>query len=147
MHESKFRLREDVRYRVVGNEAVVVRQEAAEVIALNDVGARVLELMSDERCIAEIVEALIGVYDVDRSTLESDVETFVGEIVEAGILEERLPSAIRRRSFVPGTTTSYSPRSSSSLTNATSTVSSATTTSPSEENLCGFPTITVSSRT
>ncbi len=90
MHESKFRLREDVRYRVVGNEAVVVRQEAAEVVALNAVGARVLELMSDERSIDEVVNALISEYDVDRPTLESDVETFVGEIVEAGILEERL---------------------------------------------------------
>lgn len=89
MRESKFQLRDDVRYRVVGDEAVVVRQKAAEVIALNDVGARVLELMSETKGIAEIVDTLAREYDVDRPTLERDVESFIGEIVEAGILEER----------------------------------------------------------
>jgi hypothetical protein len=89
MRDSRFRLREDVRFRVVGQEAVVVRQEAAEVIALNQVGARVLELLSDTKGIDEIVDTLIREYDVERSTLERDVEGFVGEIVEAGILEEQ----------------------------------------------------------
>ena len=89
MREPRFRLRDDVRYRVVGDEAVVVRQKAAEVIALNDVGARVLELMSDTKGIAEVVDTLAREYDVDRAMLEIDVESFVGEIVEAGILEER----------------------------------------------------------
>ena len=91
MSDTKFGLREDVRYRVIGEEAVVVRQEAAEVIALNGVGARVLELLSAERSVREIVEALENEYEVDRPTLESDVTTFVQEIVEAGILEERSP--------------------------------------------------------
>jgi hypothetical protein len=89
MRDSRFRLREDVRYRVVGQEAVVVRQEAAEVIALNEVGARVLELLSDANGIAEVVDTLVLEFDVDRSVLERDVESFLGEIVEAGILEER----------------------------------------------------------
>jgi hypothetical protein len=88
MRDSRFRLREDVRYRIVGQEAVVVRQEAAEVIALNEVGARVLELLSDAKGIDEVVDTLIREFDVDRSVLERDVESFLGEIVEAGILEE-----------------------------------------------------------
>lgn len=80
--------KDDVRYRVVGDEAVVVRQDAAEVLALNDVGARVLELLDAESTLAQVIETLGREYDVSREELELDVENFVTSIRDAGIVEE-----------------------------------------------------------
>lgn len=80
--------KDDVRYRIVGDEAVVVRQDAAEVLALNDVGARVLELLDAHNTLADVVEALRREYDVSSEELERDVESFVVAMRDAGIVEE-----------------------------------------------------------
>jgi hypothetical protein len=85
---SVFKPRADVRFRVVGDEAVVVRQEASEVIALNDVGASVLSLLDSRRTVAAVVEALLSEYDVDRDSLREDVASFLTELRDAGVVEE-----------------------------------------------------------
>ena len=80
--------KDDVRYRVVGEEAVVVRQNAAEVLALNDVGARILELIDAKSTVGQLIETMSSEYDVDREELIRDVENFVAAIHDAGIIEE-----------------------------------------------------------
>lgn len=80
--------KDDVRYRVVGEEAVVVRQNAAEVIAVNDVGARILELIDAKSTVSQVIEKMSSEYDVDRDELTQDVENFVTAIHDAGIVEE-----------------------------------------------------------
>jgi len=83
-----FRPRADVRFRVIGDEAVVVRQEDAEVIALNEVGASVLALLDSRRSVREVLDALLEQYDVDRESLSSDVLGFLSELRDAGVVEE-----------------------------------------------------------
>ena len=80
--------KDDIRYRVVGEEAVVVRQDAAEVLALNDVGARILELIDAKSTVGQLIETMSSEYDVDRDELIRDVENFVAAIHDAGIIEE-----------------------------------------------------------
>ena len=82
-----FRRRSDVRYRRIEGEAVVLRQSAAEVLVLNEVGASVLDLADGEHSVREWIETLSGEYDSDRETLARDVLTFAGELAEAGMLE------------------------------------------------------------
>ena len=50
--------RSDVRYRRIEGEAVVLRQAAAEVLVLNEVGAAVLDLADGERSVGDWIEAL-----------------------------------------------------------------------------------------
>jgi hypothetical protein len=85
------RRRSDVRYRRIEGEAVVLRQSAAEVLVLNEVGASVLDLADGERSVGEWIEALRGEYDADLETLARDVLTFAGELEEAGMLEVVAP--------------------------------------------------------
>lgn len=84
---SVLKRKSDVRFRVVGEEGVVVRQEAAEVLALNGVGARVLELFDRERPLAEVIDRLMEEYEIGRAELESEVCDFVTELTAAGVLE------------------------------------------------------------
>ena len=79
--------KDDVRYRIVGEEAVVVRQDAAEVLALNDVGARVLELIEKKFSVGRMIDTMLDEYDVDRTELARDIESFVMAITDAGIVE------------------------------------------------------------
>ena len=87
--DSLFRTRADARYRTVGGEGIVVRQSAGEVLVLNEVGVRVLDLLATGNSIARVLTALQAEYDVDAATLQSDVLAYVHELVDAGIVESR----------------------------------------------------------
>jgi hypothetical protein len=77
----------DVRFRKVEDEAVVLRQNAAEVMVLNEVGARILDLADGVTPIEQWVDALFDEFEVDRATLEQDVLEFAVEMADAGVLE------------------------------------------------------------
>lgn len=77
----------DVRYRMIEGEALVLRQEAAEVLGLNPVGSRVLELIDGRSTVAELIGRLADEYDVDRGELERDVLDFLVELLRDGVLE------------------------------------------------------------
>ncbi len=80
--------KDDIRYRVVGEEAVVVRQNAAEVLAINDVGARILALIDAKSTVGQLIETMSSEYDVERKELTLDIENFVAAMHDAGIVEE-----------------------------------------------------------
>ena len=77
----------DIRYRRIDGEAVVVRQRAAEVLVMNEVAARLLDLADGRANVGAWVDALAREYDVDRETLERDVLTFAAELAAEGMLE------------------------------------------------------------
>ena len=85
--ESVLRRRGDVRYRVLDGEAVVLRQKAGEVLVLNEVASRVLDLADGETPIAGWVEALAAEYEVERDVLERDLLACAGELAAAEVLE------------------------------------------------------------
>lgn len=84
---SVLRRRGDVRYRVLDGEAVVLRQQAGEVLVLNEVASRVLDLADGETPIAGWVEALVAEYEVEREVLERDLLACAGELAAAEVLE------------------------------------------------------------
>jgi hypothetical protein len=84
---SVLRRRADVRYRIIDEEGVVVRQNAGEVLVLNDLATRILALADGVAPVAGWIDALLRDFDVDRPRLERDVLAFAGELVEQGLLE------------------------------------------------------------
>jgi hypothetical protein len=86
-NESILRRRPDVRYRIVEDEAVIVKQEAGELVVVNETGASILELADGSRSVGEIVDAIVARYDVERETLEGDLLRFLADLDEAGVIE------------------------------------------------------------
>jgi hypothetical protein len=84
---ERLRTRSDVRFRRVADEAVVLRQDAGEVLALNEVAARILELVGEGLTQDEIVDRLLEEYDVERPELEADTAAFVQELLDSGVIE------------------------------------------------------------
>ena len=83
----RYRRLADVRFRVIDGEGVVVKQQSAELLVLNEVGARILELLDGERTTAEVLETLGEEFDAEAAELEGDLESFLRELSEAGVLE------------------------------------------------------------
>ena len=77
----------DTRYRNIGDEGVVVRQTAGEVLVLNEIGVRVLDLLEADLLVSGLLDVLDAEYAVDRATLERDVLAYLQELVDAGVIE------------------------------------------------------------
>lgn len=92
---SVLRVRSDVRFRRVGDESVAVRQQAGEVMVLNGVGGRILELIDGERPLSSFAHALEREFEVDRATLEQELLRFASELEESGLIEV-LPAGAHR---------------------------------------------------
>ena len=88
MPQQILRPRQDVRFRIIDREAVVLRQEAAETMVLNEVGARILELLDGRTAVAEVIDQLEQEFAVDRAELEIDCHKFVDHLTQRGVLEE-----------------------------------------------------------
>jgi len=86
---NAYRLRPDVRYRNIGGEGVLLCQEAAEVIGVNELGVRVVELIDSDLGVEAVVERLRVEFDAPQEALSRDVRRYIDELVDAGVLERR----------------------------------------------------------
>ncbi len=82
----RFELCRDVRYRVVEDEAVVLRQGPGEVLILNEVAARVLCLVDDGESFGAIASRLVEEFEAPVARLRTDLEGFIEDAVAAGLI-------------------------------------------------------------
>jgi hypothetical protein len=87
--ESVFALRPDIRFRRVGDEAVVLAQDQGEVLVLNEVGARALELLDGETPAVEWLPTLLREYTVEEATLRADLARYLAELRTSGVITPR----------------------------------------------------------
>lgn len=84
---AAYRPRSDVRFRRIGEEAVVVRQAAPEVLVLNPVGARVLELLAGGEPLGAVGAKLAAEFEVAPAAAAADARVFAAELESAGVIE------------------------------------------------------------
>jgi Coenzyme PQQ synthesis protein D (PqqD) len=85
--EQHYRRRQDVRYRLVDGEAVVLRQAAGETLVLNEVGSRILELLDRGEPISAVPVFLRDEFEAESIDVEEDVYSFVSDLVAIGVIE------------------------------------------------------------
>lgn len=77
--------------RVIGKEIVVLDLESSRYVTLNGSGTLLYELLrTDDRQRGDLVRALLDEYDVDEDQAARDVDAFVGQLQEAGLLQDSL---------------------------------------------------------
>jgi hypothetical protein len=82
-----FKISPHVRYRVIDDEAVVVRQREGDVVVLNEVAARVLQLAGEGLSQERIGDRIVSEYEAGESQVRADVDGFLVELIELGVLE------------------------------------------------------------
>ncbi len=87
--EATVRLHPHARHRPIGDEGIVLHQQTAEVMVVNELGSRTLELLGKQATTRRIIDALSEEYEVERETLEQDVMIFLQELSSAGIISVR----------------------------------------------------------
>ena len=75
----------------VDGELVLLAIEGKQLMGLNEVGARIWDLIDDERDLHAIAARIAEEFLVDSETASRDVEAFVAELVRRGavVLHER----------------------------------------------------------
>lgn len=66
---------------------VVLDVEGGTYYTLNEVGGRIWELLAAGEPLLEILQVLMGEYEVDRALLETDVAMLLAKLRAAGLIE------------------------------------------------------------
>ena len=85
---SRLTIPAQVMSRLVGEETVLLDLASGYYFGLDGVCKVILEAVSYGKILADAVDAIVAEYDVERSQAESDVTTFVKQLVERGLLAE-----------------------------------------------------------
>lgn len=85
------KIKEGFILRKVGKQYVVAATGEASkffngMIRLNDVGARMFELLQADATAEILVSAMIAEYGADEATAKADIELFLSKLEEAGAL-------------------------------------------------------------
>ena len=73
--------------QVVDGEAVLVLPDKGEVKVLNEVGARIWELVDGTRTIIEIAELLTQEFEVDIQKAQNDALIFLQQLEQKGVIQ------------------------------------------------------------
>jgi coenzyme PQQ synthesis protein D (PqqD) len=85
--ESRIALSKNLASCDLAGEMAIVNFDNGVYYGLDPTGARIWNLLREPSTVEQLCDTLAGVYDVDRSTLESDVRAFVRDLAEHGLVE------------------------------------------------------------
>lgn len=75
-----------VLFQEVSGELVLLHTGSETYFGLNEVGARVWESMGETTTLAAIADRVGTEFDVDRQTLERDLEKLLTELAQEGLI-------------------------------------------------------------
>lgn len=88
---SDFQILSDVRFRMIADEGVIIRQEIGEALLVNEVGARILEMLKDGVQTVDLIERLTQEFDIGHDQLTQDVYHYLTALEAAGVVEKTVP--------------------------------------------------------
>ncbi|HEX8618057.1 MAG TPA: PqqD family protein [Thermoanaerobaculia bacterium] len=80
------RAAENVIFRKVGDELVLLDYGRGIYYGLDPIGARIWELLAAGATTTAAVETLVDEYEVTHEQLEADVERLISELMERGLV-------------------------------------------------------------
>ena len=84
--EQKVTISPEVLFQEVSGEMVLLDLSSESYFGLDAVGARSWGLLESGATVGEVVDTLMGEYEVERETLEADVGAWLERLFEAGLI-------------------------------------------------------------
>lgn len=84
---DRVRVPDDVLISRLQEESVILNLDSERYYGLDDVGTRMLSVLSTSDSIEAAYESLLGEYDVDGQVLRQDLLTLVESLVHKGIIK------------------------------------------------------------
>jgi hypothetical protein len=77
---------EDVVFRELEGEIVILNLEKGEYFGVDDVGTRVWTLLAEGRSLRQVADMMVSEYDVPRETVAADLLRLAGELISHGLI-------------------------------------------------------------
>ena len=84
--ETKFQVPEDVLFREIGGEAVILDIKSGKYYGLNEMGTRMWAAMVEKGSLQAACQALLEEYDASEAQLQADLLQLVEGLAEKGLL-------------------------------------------------------------
>ena len=86
--EMKMTIPEQVIFRQMGDEMVLLDLESGLYFGVDGVGQRIWETFAEGRNLEEAVAVVVAEYEVEEAQAQADVIAFVSDLVDRGLLTE-----------------------------------------------------------
>lgn len=73
--------------RTVGQDTIILDLQSGMYFGLDPIGARIWQLMEDERALSEICDTLLGEFEVERSRLEADILKLAQDLLDKKLID------------------------------------------------------------
>ena len=83
--DSYISRKENVPWRVIEGEAILVDVGKGEVIHCNEVGASIWNFLEGKKTIEEITQHICNTFEIDKDTAQRDTFEFIQELFEKGL--------------------------------------------------------------
>jgi hypothetical protein len=83
----KIKIPDDVVFRILGEEAVILNVASGVYFGLDTVGTRMWQLMSEHGSTDKVVETLLDEYEVEEKKLRDDLDQLIQQLSEKGLVK------------------------------------------------------------
>ena len=93
---KNIRLPDDVVFRDLGGEAVILNLATGTYFGLDAVGTRIWQLIADHGSTEKIIETLCAEYEVEEAQARQDLENLIKQLTDKGLVRtesEKTPQA------------------------------------------------------
>jgi hypothetical protein len=77
---------EHVVFQEVEGEMVLLDLQRERYFALDEVGARIWQLLDEHGDVDRVVDSMLAEFDVDEATLRADIDDLIGRLRAAGLV-------------------------------------------------------------
>ncbi len=81
-----FHIADNVVFRELGSEAVILNLNTGTYFGLDAVGTRLWNLVAEHGSTSSAIQILLAEYDVEEPRLKKDVETLIDQLLAKGLL-------------------------------------------------------------
>jgi hypothetical protein len=89
---------DDITWREIDGDLVILDLRSSTYLTANATATVLMRLLTDERTVPQLVRALVDAFEVSEPRALQDVQTFVDELLERGLLvrtgRERHPDPV-----------------------------------------------------
>jgi hypothetical protein len=84
---DRVKIPDDVLISKLQEESVILNLDSERYYGLDDVGTRILSVLTTSESIEAAYQTLLKEYEVDSEVLRKDLATLVGNLVEQGLIQ------------------------------------------------------------
>jgi Coenzyme PQQ synthesis protein D (PqqD) len=87
------RIPDEVIFRVLGDEAVILNLATGKYFGLNSVGTRLWQLIVEHGSEEKVIEGFLAEYEVEEKLFRQDLADLIRQLMQTGLVQSEAPKS------------------------------------------------------